>query len=86
MERDGRWPVARRGRMVLGFVLAIGAMVGSAEVFMSQASASVRANGGFVDGSGWQGVYKALNKDGKPAFQQAEPTRPTLFLDDRGRR
>ena len=79
MERDGRWPVARRGRMVLGFALAIGAMVGSAEVFMSQASASARANvvlvhGGFVDGSGWQGVYKALKKDGYAVTIVQNPT------------
>jgi pimeloyl-ACP methyl ester carboxylesterase len=65
--------------MVLGFALAIGAMVGSAEVFMSQASASARANvvlvhGGFVDGSGWQGVYKALKKEGYAVTIVQNPT------------
>jgi len=46
---------------------------------MSQASASARANvvlvhGGFVDGSGWQGVYKALKKDGYAVTIVQNPT------------
>jgi pimeloyl-ACP methyl ester carboxylesterase len=65
--------------MVLGFLLAIGTMVGSGGVFMSEASASARANvvlvhGGFVDGSGWQGVYEALKKDGYSVTVVQNPT------------
>jgi pimeloyl-ACP methyl ester carboxylesterase len=65
--------------MVFGFAMAIGAMVGSAEVFMSEASASTRASvvlvhGGFVDGSGWQGVYEALKKDGYAVTIVQNPT------------
>jgi len=45
-------------------------MFGFGEVLMSQVSTStvvknvVLVHGGFVDGSGWQGVYKALKKNG----------------------
>jgi pimeloyl-ACP methyl ester carboxylesterase len=65
--------------MVPGFPLTIVAMFGSEEVFMSQASASALANvvlvhGGFVDGSGWQGVYNALRKDGYPVTIVQNPT------------
>ena len=46
---------------------------------MSKAGASNRANvvlvhGGFVDGSGWQGVYEALKKDGYPVTVVQNPT------------
>jgi pimeloyl-ACP methyl ester carboxylesterase len=65
--------------MALGFVLTIGTMLGAGEVFMSQASGSARANvvlvhGGFVDGSGWQGVYKALKKNGYAVTIVQNPT------------
>src|SRR4051812_9421295 len=45
-------------------------VLGSQEVSMSQAKANggvknvVLVHGGFVDGSGWQGVYDTLKKDG----------------------
>ena len=52
-------------------ILSLGALVfGSMEVVMSQTSqpANVRnvvlVHGGFVDGSGWEAVYKALKRDG----------------------
>jgi hypothetical protein len=69
VKRDGVSPKARKRRMGLGLLLTIGIVFGAGEVFMSQASASARANvvlvhGGFVDGSGWEGVYKALKKEG----------------------
>ena len=46
---------------------------------MSSANASARANavlvhGGFVDGSGWQGVYKALKKSGHAVTVVQIPT------------
>jgi len=79
MKPDGRSPARRRLRMVLGSVLTIGTMLGAGEVFMSQASGSARANvvlvhGGFVDGSGWQGVYNALKKDGYAVTIVQNPT------------
>jgi pimeloyl-ACP methyl ester carboxylesterase len=52
----------------LAGILSVGALLfGSVEVVMSQ-TANVRnvvlVHGGWVDGSGWEGVYKALKKDG----------------------
>jgi pimeloyl-ACP methyl ester carboxylesterase len=38
----------------------------------------VLVHGGFVDGSGWQGVYEALTRDG---FRVAVVQNPTLSLD-----
>jgi pimeloyl-ACP methyl ester carboxylesterase len=55
------------------------------EVFMSQASALagvknvVLVHGGFVDGSGWEGVYKALKKDG---YSVSIVQNPTISLAD----
>jgi pimeloyl-ACP methyl ester carboxylesterase len=55
------------------------------EVYMSQAKAvgSVRnvvlVHGGFVDGSGWQGVYDALKKDG---YSVSIVQNPTISLAD----
>ena len=49
----------------------------------SNGSAGVRnvvlVHGGFVDGSGWQGIYKALKKDG---YTVAVVQNPTLSLAD----
>jgi pimeloyl-ACP methyl ester carboxylesterase len=78
MKDEGLSKAAKR-RMVLGFLLTIGTMVGSGEVFMSEARASARANvvlvhGGFVDGSGWQGVYEALKKEGYTVTVVQNPT------------
>ena len=52
---------------------------------MSQASPSngvknvVFVHGGFVDGSGWEGVYKALKKDG---YTVTIVQNPTISLAD----
>jgi len=57
-------------RVVLGFLPVIALMFGFREVLMSQTNTPigvkniVLVHGGFVDGSGWQGVYKALKKSG----------------------
>ena len=79
MKRNGKLSEATKRRTVVGFLLTIATMFGSWEVFMSQASASGRANvvlvhGGFVDGSGWQGVYEALKKDGYAVTVVQNPT------------
>lgn len=55
------------------------------EVHMSQAYAAngvknvVLVHGGFVDGSGWEGVYKILKKDG---FSVTVVQNPTISLAD----
>jgi pimeloyl-ACP methyl ester carboxylesterase len=55
-------------------------MFGLEEVLMSQANTStvvknvLLVHGGFVDGSGWQGVYKALKKDGYAVTIVQNPT------------
>ena len=55
---------------VFGVLPIIALVIGYQEVFMSQAKANggvknvVLVHGGFVDGSGWQGVYDLLKKDG----------------------
>lgn len=79
MKREGVSPKARKRRLGLGLLLTVGVVFGSGEVFMSQASASARANvvlvhGGFVDGSGWEGVYKALKKEGYTVTIVQNPT------------
>ena len=40
----------------------------------------VLVHGGFVDGSGWEGVYKALTKDGYKVSIVQNPT--TSLADD----
>src|SRR6516225_11682644 len=39
----------------------------------------VFVHGGFVDGSGWQGVYESLSRDG---FRVSVVQNPTLSLED----
>jgi len=61
-------------------------VLGYGEVFMSQAKASegvknvLLIHGGFVDGSGWQGVYELLKKDGYNVSIVQNPT--TSLADD----
>jgi pimeloyl-ACP methyl ester carboxylesterase len=45
----------------------------------SAARSIVLVHGGFVDGSGWQGVYSALRKEG---YSVSVAQNPTLALDD----
>jgi pimeloyl-ACP methyl ester carboxylesterase len=60
-------------------------MLGFGEILMAQASTPgnvknvVLVHGGFVDGSGWQGVYKALKKDG---YTVSIVQNPTISLAD----
>jgi pimeloyl-ACP methyl ester carboxylesterase len=64
----------------------IALVLGDWEVFMSEASAVERVknvvlvHGGFVDGSGWQGVYDFLKKDGYNVSVVQNPT--TSLADD----
>jgi len=50
-----------------------------ADVTTSGVKNVVLVHGGFVDGSGWQGVYKALKKDG---YTVAVVQNPTVSLED----
>src|SRR3954447_20771107 len=45
----------------------------------SEAGTVVLVHGGFVDGSGWQGVYSLLRKDG---YNVSVVQNPTLSLED----
>jgi pimeloyl-ACP methyl ester carboxylesterase len=76
--------IARRA--FLGLVPIIMVVLGYGEVFMSQARAAegvknvLLIHGGFVDGSGWQGVYDLLKKDGYNVSVVQNPT--TSLADD----
>jgi pimeloyl-ACP methyl ester carboxylesterase len=80
MRRGGSSPGLAKPRVVLGTLAITVAVFASLEVVMPQASASVRPNnvvlvhGGFVDGSGWQGVHKALKKQGYTVTVVQNPT------------
>ncbi|MCU1385583.1 MAG: Alpha/beta hydrolase [Acidobacteria bacterium] len=73
-------------RAFLGLVPIIMVVLGYGEVFMSQAKAAegvknvLLIHGGFVDGSGWQGVYNILKKDGYNVSIVQNPT--TSLADD----
>jgi len=84
---SGGAAVRSETRVILGFLSIIAVMVGVfGEVRMAQASTSavvknvVLVHGGFVDGSGWQGVYAALKRDGYSVTIVQNPT--TSLADD----
>jgi pimeloyl-ACP methyl ester carboxylesterase len=72
-------------RMVVRSLPIVAIMLGVGEILVSQPNASggvknvVLVHGGFVDGSGWQGVYKALKKDG---YTVSIVQNPTISLAD----
>ncbi|HEY2644901.1 MAG TPA: alpha/beta hydrolase [Galbitalea sp.] len=72
-------------QVFLGLVPSIMMVLGYAEVFMSEAKAAegvknvLLIHGGFVDGSGWQGVYDLLKKDG---YNVSIVQNPTASLAD----
>jgi len=72
-------------RILIRSLPIIAVMLGFGEVLLSQASTHatvknvVLVHGGFVDGSGWQGVYKALKKAG---YTVSIVQNPTLSLAD----
>ena len=65
-------------RAVFGVLPIIALMFGYQEVFMSQATANggvknvVLVHGGFVDGSGWQGVYDTAQEGRLPCVDRPE--------------
>src|SRR3989441_1812756 len=70
----------------LAGIVSVGALFGLGEVAMSQTSQPgnvrnvVLVHGGWVDGSGWEGVYKALKKSGYAVTIVQEST--TSLADD----
>src|SRR5271166_2388105 len=86
MMKDRAIAVHFRARQIIFTVLPIVAMMfGIGKDLMAQTNAStlvknvVLVHGGFVDGSGWEGVYKALKKDG---YTVAIVQNPTISLAD----
>ena len=67
-------------------MLGVMVVLGHREVFMSEAKAAagvrniLLVHGGFVDGSGWEGVYDLLKKDGYHVSIVQNPT--TSLADD----
>ena len=84
MKQDRKATRFWRRTEIVG-ILAVTAMVigGGGEVLMSTARTSngvknvVLVHGGFVDGSGWESVYKILRKDG---YSVAIVQNPTISL------
>jgi len=72
-------------RQIIFTVLPVMAMFGMGKDLMAQTNTStlvknvVLVHGGFVDGSGWEGVYQALKKDG---YTVAIVQNPTISLAD----
>ena len=71
-------------QVVLGFLSIVVITFGVMEAPVSNADTAkgiknvVLVHGGFVDGSGWEGVYKILRKDG---FTVTIVQNPTLSLE-----
>lgn len=76
-------PTRRNAMFVLLPVIAIMLVFGKAVMSQPGASAAIKnvvlVHGGFVDGSGWEGVYKSLKKAG---YTVSIVQNPTLSLAD----
>jgi pimeloyl-ACP methyl ester carboxylesterase len=85
MRQDAMALETTTRRIVSRLLLLIAFTFGLGEVLVSQTStlANVKnvvlVHGGFVDGSGWEGVYKALKKDG---YAVTIVQNPTISLAD----
>src|SRR5260221_10099268 len=71
-------------QMILNILPIAAMLVGNGKELMAQTTTSqvkniVLVHGGFVDGSGWEGVYQALKKDG---YTVAIVQNPTISLAD----
>src|SRR5258705_3373207 len=83
MGRPSWTSALRTRRIALGFLPIAAITLNMGEAQMSHAGAAngvknvVLVHGGFVDGSGWEGVYKILKKDG---FTVTIVQNPTLSL------
>jgi pimeloyl-ACP methyl ester carboxylesterase len=80
METPGCKSALRTRRIALGFLPIMAITLGFGEAHMSYAGAAsgvknvVLVHGGFVDGSGWEGVHKILKKDGYTVTIVQNPT------------
>ena len=85
MRQNGRAVEISVRRIIFGFLPIFVFMFGFGGTLMAQTSTStsvkniVLVHGGFVDGSGWEGVYKTLKKDG---YTVAIVQNPTITLAD----
>ena len=83
--RNNAMATGVRTRSIYGVLALMTIMFGTGDNTMAQTNTStlvkniVLVHGGFVDGSGWEGVYKALKKDG---YTVAIVQNPTISLPD----
>jgi pimeloyl-ACP methyl ester carboxylesterase len=84
-DEDKIWKTPRARSALFGVLPIVALALGYQEVSMSQTKADggvrnvVLVHGGFVDGSGWQGVYDLLKKDG---YAVSIVQNPTISLAD----
>jgi pimeloyl-ACP methyl ester carboxylesterase len=85
MGEEGLAHQRRRQRRIVGLLpIIMLIMIGVGEMFMTQARTAegikniVLVHGAFVDGSGWQGVYDILRKDG---YNVSVVQNPTVSLE-----
>src|SRR5215467_667536 len=85
MRTDGMAVEINAGRLVFGFLSIFTFMCCFGGILMAQTGTAagvkniVLVHGGFVDGSGWEGVYKILKNDG---YAVAIVQNPTISLAD----
>ena len=85
MRTDGMAVEINAGRLVFGFLSIFTFMCCCGGILMAQTGTAagvkniVLVHGGFVDGSGWEGVYKILKNDG---YAVAIVQNPTISLAD----
>jgi pimeloyl-ACP methyl ester carboxylesterase len=77
--------LSKTARTIFQSLAVIGLLIGATKAGMSQTNAApgvkniVLVHGGFVDGSGWEGVYKILTRDG---YTVTIVQNPTITLPD----
>src|SRR6202158_2034213 len=71
--------IGSRLLLVIAFISGLGEIVLSQTSTPANVKNIVLVHGGFVDGSGWEGVYKALKKDG---YAVTIVQNPTISLAD----
>jgi pimeloyl-ACP methyl ester carboxylesterase len=84
-SRNAYFRIAAKHRRILGLLPIITLVLGFGVSVVAQTGPSaavknvVLVHGGFVDGSGWEGVYKILKKQG---YRVAVVQNPTISLTD----
>jgi pimeloyl-ACP methyl ester carboxylesterase len=69
----------RRTMVALALMVGATGTIGAGDVASGAVRNVVLVHGGFVDGSGWQGVYRALKKDG---YKVSIVQNPTISLTE----